>query len=242
MSADWTDSQIAPFVRSIIEEPEERDKTRLILADWLADRGDRHAEILRSASGYWRNHDNVVCWEAPRKNGSDSVLLTAWAWVASYPTPEWLASEDCRKLVTAWVNNGLDLRHYDWVPGIVATLPTDAKMKYIADVKRREELAEEAKKKKEEEYQLYLKLKEQYEVKETKQQRRDRESAAEEAAEVQGRIDAVRDLAMDLALALKAAQRIILSAPDSAFPSHVWNNDWPTVDRVVNRLVEIEES
>ena len=71
---------------------------------------------------------------------------------------------------------------------------------------------------------------------------RDAASLKMELQEVAGREETIRNMAQELALALKAAHRIILAVPDSAIPSHVWANNWPLVDRIMNQLVQAEEA
>jgi hypothetical protein len=58
--------------------------------------------------------------------------------------------------------------------------------------------------------------------------------------EVAERERRVRGMAAELAVALRMAHRLILSAPDFAYPRHVWNNCWPTVNYAVERLILAE--
>lgn len=109
--SDWTDSTAEPFLRSMMEDGQNRDHHRLAFADWLEEQGlAAEAEHFRSPYGFW-NENGVLSWQVmphangnPRGSGRCTPLTwNAWAWLL--PKPEWLESARCEELVAAWVRN-----------------------------------------------------------------------------------------------------------------------------------------
>lgn len=115
---DWRDSECAPFIRAITEDKESRDVTRLVWADWLEEQGDLdHVRHLRNERGYWQESTlGTLSWCVDccgNEPGMHLPLLwVGWNW--SFPSREWLQSEQCRRLVKAWCENLVCLEEYPW--------------------------------------------------------------------------------------------------------------------------------
>lgn len=171
----YLDSECACFIQAILDAKSDEDRTfnLHVFADWLEEKGDpkdyciwfrhpklrwEHSEHAHLLSWYVRPEDNKGC-------GYSSLMSNVW-WSCYFPTQEYLLSDDCARLVKAWITNSvIRIDEFPWLHQVAERIGLSSQLnKAIKEQEEHRKLIEESNRRAEERDRVeYERLKKKYE-------------------------------------------------------------------------------